>query len=121
MEWNRDVLATLAVEADLVEIIAEGCGSGGCELNRQNLTETWRHHSLLVEFNFKEVGLSGKYVKSLRGWRDIEHIHFDSVGLVRFKARKFYLRGLDEECAISSHKLILRLIDGEASHCFSAG
>ncbi len=40
MEWNRYVIATLAMEADLVEIIAEGCGSCGCELNRQNLADT---------------------------------------------------------------------------------
>ena len=60
-------------------------------------------------------------MESLRGWRDIENIHFNSVGLVRFKARKFNLSGLDEKCAIRSHKLILCLIDGEASHCFSAG
>ena len=40
MQWNQDVLASLAVEAYLVEIIAEGCDSCGSELNRQNLADT---------------------------------------------------------------------------------
>jgi hypothetical protein len=121
VDRNRNVLTPLTVEADLVKIIAEGHISCGCELDRQYLSDARWHHTLLVVFNFEVVSLSGKYMESLRCRGDIENIHFDSVGLVCFKACKFDLWGLNDKCAISSHKFILGPINREASHRFSAG
>ena len=121
MDRNSHVIATLTVEADLVEIISEGHNSCGCEIDRQYFADTRWHHTLLVVFNFEVVSLSGKYMKSLRRWGNIEHIHFNSVGLVCFKPCKFDLCGLNKKGAISSHKFILGPINREASHCFSAG
>jgi len=122
MQRNIDVLTIFgAVDADLVEIIAVGQGGCRCELDRQNLALTSRNHPLFVEFNFEKVGLSGKYVKSLRGWGNIQNIYFEGVGLVRFKARKFYSSWLYEEYTVRSYKLILCPVKRQPSLCFGTG